>query len=81
MRGNQLPVFAARWQHMLSYFYLVKNHKIADNLATTEAREEIFGIDRILEIFYVCLTKFENYQFLINKFSHRFLSATLMIEL
>ncbi len=35
-------------------FYFVKNHKIANNPATTEAREKnkhIFGILRILEIF------------------------------
>ncbi len=38
-------------------FYLVKNHKIANNQATTEARKKskyTFGIS------YVCLTKFEN---------------------
>ena len=35
-------------------FYIVKNHKIANNSATTEAREknkDIFGILRILENF------------------------------
>ncbi len=42
MRENQLPVSAARWQHWSQIcfcsFYLVKNHKIANN---AEAREKI----------------------------------------
>jgi hypothetical protein len=45
MRGNQLPVSAARWQHwspdMFCNFYLVKNQKIASDSATTEAREKM----------------------------------------
>jgi hypothetical protein len=47
MRENQLPVSAARWEHwsqvpaMLCNFCFVKNHKIADNSATAEAREKI----------------------------------------
>jgi len=63
-------------------FYLVKNHKIDGNSATNEAREkiknkDIFGIFRILENkIYACLTKFENYQILLNKISGRFLVAT-----
>jgi hypothetical protein len=40
MRGNQLPV-AALVSDMFCDFYLVKNHKIANNSATTEAREKI----------------------------------------
>ncbi len=40
---NQLPDYVARWQHgyqlCFSNFYLVKNHKSANNLTTTEARE------------------------------------------
>jgi hypothetical protein len=58
MRGNQLPVsarqVAALGLNMFCNFYLVKNHKIANNSATTEAREKnkyIFGILRILEKF------------------------------
>jgi hypothetical protein len=45
--------------------YLVRSHKMANNLATTEAIEKNkrrFGIPAILECFDVCLTKFENYQ-------------------
>ncbi len=64
---------------MFCNFYLVKNPKIANNLATTEAREKklhIFGILRILEKFRRMLTKFENYQLLLNKISHRFLATT-----
>jgi hypothetical protein len=56
--------------------YLVKIHKIANNSATTEAGEKNkhrFWICRILEIFDVCLSKFENYQISHNKISHRFL--------
>jgi hypothetical protein len=45
MRGNQMPVFchqvAALVPDMFCNFYLVKNHKIANNSATTEAREKI----------------------------------------
>jgi hypothetical protein len=45
---------AALVPDMFCNFYLVKNHKIANNSATTEAREknkDIFGILRILEKF------------------------------
>ncbi len=58
---------------MLCNFYLVKNHKIADNSATTEAREKISTYLESLEFqknFAACLTKFENYQILLNKISH-----------
>ncbi len=33
-----------------------------------------------LEIFVVCLTKFENYQILLNKISHRFLVTTKLFS-
>jgi hypothetical protein len=56
----------AAWvSDMFSNVYLMKNHKIAGGLTTTEAREKnthIFGILRILGIFEVCLTKFKNNQ-------------------
>jgi hypothetical protein len=45
---------AALVKDMFCNFYYVKNHKIAYNSATTEAREKnkhIFGILRILEFF------------------------------
>jgi hypothetical protein len=58
---------------MFCNFYLLKSHKIANNLATTEAWEKISTYTESLEIFVVCLTKFENYQILFNKISHRFL--------
>ncbi len=44
MRRNQLPVSAASCQHgsyICLKINLVKNHKIANNSATTEAREKI----------------------------------------
>jgi hypothetical protein len=44
MRGNQLPVSAARWQHwphICIDFYFVKHHKIVNNSATNNAREKI----------------------------------------
>jgi hypothetical protein len=47
-----IGLVAALLPDMFCNFYLVKNHKIANNLATTEAREKynhIFGILRILE--------------------------------
>jgi hypothetical protein len=45
IRGYQLPVSAARWPAMVPdmfcNFYLVKIHEMANNSATTEAREKI----------------------------------------
>jgi hypothetical protein len=46
MRGIQLPVSAARWQHgsphMFCNFYFGKNHKITKkNSTTNKAREKI----------------------------------------
>jgi hypothetical protein len=38
------------------------------------------GIIEFLKIFDVCLTKFENYQTLLNKISHRFLLTTNLIS-
>ncbi len=60
-------------------FYLVKIYKIANNPATTEAREKISTYLESLEFykhFDLWLTKFENYQILLNKISHRFLMTT-----
>ncbi len=67
---------------MFCNFYLVKNHKIAYNLATTEARKnkQIFEILRILEIFDASWSKFESYQILLNKISHRFLVTTKLLS-
>ncbi len=48
----------------------MKNHKIANNSTTTEAREKISKYLKSLEFskkFDVHLTKFENYQMLLNK--------------
>jgi hypothetical protein len=65
---------------MFCNFYLVKNHKIAHNSATTEAREKIGTHLESLEVYlkkiYVCLPKFENYQILLNKICHIFLDTT-----
>jgi hypothetical protein len=41
MRGNQLPVSDSIVPAMFCNFYIVKNHKIAGNSATTEAREKV----------------------------------------
>jgi hypothetical protein len=52
----------------------VKNHKIADISAITEAREKISTYLESLEFSKFVggrLTKFENYQILHNKNSHR----------
>ncbi len=67
---------AALVPDMFWNFYLVKNNKIANNSAITQAREEISTYLESLEFqkfFDVCLTKFENYQILLNKIRHRFL--------
>jgi hypothetical protein len=64
---------------ILCNFYLVKNNKIVNSSATTEAREKISAYLESLEFqkfFDACLTKFENYQILRNKISHRFLVTT-----
>jgi hypothetical protein len=57
----------------------VNSHKIAKNTATTEAREKI-RIDlesvEFLQIFKMCLTKFENYQILMNEIRRRYLATT-----
>jgi hypothetical protein len=64
---------------MFCSFYLIKNHKIANNSTTTKAREKL-STDledfRVLEFFDVCLTKFKNNKILLNKISHRFLWTT-----
>ncbi len=59
---------------MFCKFYLVKNHKIANNSATTEAREKISTHLESLEfrIFDVWSTKFEDNQILLNKISDKF---------
>jgi hypothetical protein len=56
---------------MFCIFYIVKNNKIADNSATTEARENFFCAS---------LTKFENYQMFLNKIYHRFLVTTKLFS-
>jgi hypothetical protein len=67
---------------MFCNFYFVKNHKLANNSATTEARKNMhkFGILAILEFFDVCLTKFEKYQILLNEIWHRFLVTTKLFS-
>jgi hypothetical protein len=42
---------AAFFPEMFCKFYLVKNHKIANNSATTEAREKISNYLEFLEFF------------------------------
>jgi len=55
---------------MFCNFYLVKNHKIANNLAATEAREKISTYLEYLEFekFFVVvgLTKFENFKIFLH---------------
>ncbi len=54
---------------MFCSFYLVKNHKIANNSTTTKAREKIGTYLEFLvfyNLFDVCLTKFKNKVFLIE---------------
>ncbi len=57
-----------------SFIYL--SYKIANNLATTEARENVRTYLESFEFynhFDVCLTKFENHQILLDKICHRIL--------
>ncbi len=72
--GHQV---AARFPGMFCNFYLVKSHKIG-NSAITKAREKLSTDLESVEfnIFYVHLTKFDNYQILLNNISHRFLMTT-----
>jgi hypothetical protein len=54
-------------------FQVVKNHKISNNLATTDGRENLIVY---VESFDVCLTKFKNNQISLNKISHRVIETT-----
>jgi hypothetical protein len=67
---------------MFCNFYLAESHKIANNSATTEAREKISTDLESLELkkFDVCLTKFEYYEIYLNKISHRFLETTRLFS-
>jgi hypothetical protein len=65
---------------MFCNFYLVKNHKIANDIATPKVRDNISTHLESLEFFDVRLTKFENYQILLNKFSHRFQVTTKLFS-
>ncbi len=74
---------AAWFPDLFSNFYLVKNHKIANNSTTTKAREKISTDLESLEFekfFDACFTKLENYPILPNKISHRFLLTTKLGE-
>ncbi len=69
---------------MFGNIYIVKSYKIANNSVTTDARVKISAGLEFLEIkinFDVRLTKFEIYQVLLNKFSHRFLVTTKLFKL
>jgi len=52
----------------------VKNHKIANYLATTKATEKINTYSDSLEFkfFYICLIKVESYQVLLKKIATDF---------
>jgi hypothetical protein len=74
---------AALVQDMFCNFYLQKNHKAANNSATTEAREKISSYLESLEFwkfFDVCLTKFDYYKIFLNKISHRFVVTTKLFS-
>ncbi len=65
---------------MFCNFYLVKNHKTANNLATTEAREKISTYLESLEFFDIGLTEFRNNQILLHKIIHQFLETTKLFS-
>jgi hypothetical protein len=57
-------------------FYLLKNHKIANNSTNAKSRVKIIKDSESLEFFKLfggCSTKFKNNQILLNKMNHRFL--------
>jgi hypothetical protein len=57
----------AAWvPEMFENFYLLKNHKTANNSTATEAREKLSTYlgSLILEICFAGFTKFKNYQIL-----------------
>ncbi len=70
----------AAWDSdMFCNFYLVKNHKIANNSTTSKAGEKISTYLESLEFHKfsdVCFTEFKNNQILINKISDRFQLTT-----
>jgi hypothetical protein len=74
--GKSAAIFChqvAAWvTDMFCNFYLVKSQQPLK----LQKNKHRFGICRILDIFYACLTKFENYQILLNKISHRFPMTT-----
>ncbi len=76
---HQVPTW---FQDMFCNFYLVKNHKIAQNATTTKAREKICADLETFELknfFNACLTKkFKNQKFLIHM-NHRFLLTTKLL--
>ncbi len=62
-------------QDMFPNFCLVQSHKIANNSANTETREKLSTDLESVELcksYDMCLTKFENYQILLNKIRHSF---------
>ncbi len=78
--GKSATIFChqvAAWvPDMFCIIYLVKSHKIANTSATTEAREKISTDLESVEFFDAFLTKFENYQILLNEISHNYLMTT-----
>ncbi len=64
---------------MFSNFYFVKNDTIANNSATTEAKEKNkhrFGILRISDILDICFSEIKNSKILLYKICHLFLALT-----
>jgi hypothetical protein len=64
---------------MFCIFNVVKNHKTANNLTNTEAREKISADLESLKFhnfLNVGFTTFKNNQILLNKISHQFLGTT-----
>ncbi len=73
----------AAWvSYMFCNFHIVKNCKIANNLATTEGREKSAYVESLefYKKFDACLTKLEIYQILLNKIIYRFLLTTKLFS-
>jgi hypothetical protein len=66
---------AALFPDMLCNFYLVKNHKIANNLITTKAKEKIstdLESFEFLNFFDVCWIRFKTIKFYLIKLATDF---------
>jgi len=82
MRGYQLPVSATRWQNwsQICFETFIWLKKMLFTQQPLKLEKKISTYLETLEFFDVCLIKFENYQILLDKISHRFLVTTKLFS-